>query len=316
MVTQTKSATSALETRRLHMPRLTMAQRRNVVGYIFIMPFILGFLIWFLIPAAIAAFLTTQHWDLMSAPQFAGTANVQEMFKDTLLPQSLRATVIYTVFSVPLGLGFSFFLALLINNQLPGISIFRTIFYLPSIVPAVANAALWAFIFNTEFGLLNALVRGLGIAKIPWLQDPRYAVPSFILMSLWGNAGGAMIIFLAGLQGIPELYYEAAEIDGAGAWAKLWRVTLPLMSPVIFFNLVIGFINSFQVFTSAFLITGGGPQNSTLFLVLYIYRTMFPGFDMGYAATLSWLLFFILAGLSFLVFRYLGRRIYYDNPVT
>src|SRR5579859_2586456 len=135
-------------------------------------------------------------------------------------------------------------------------------------------------------------------------------------MSLWGNAGAAMIIFLAGLQGIPELYYEAAEIDGAGAWDKLWNVTLPLMSPVIFFNLVIGFINSFQVFTSAFLITGGGPQNSTLFLVQYIYRTMFPGFDMGYAATLSWLLFFILAALSFLVFRYLGRRIYYDNPAT
>ncbi len=316
MATQIKSTPSVLGARRSKRISLTVAQRRNVIGYIFISPFVLGFIIWFLIPALVAAYLTTQQWDLISSPQFVGIANVQQLFSDPLLPVSLRATFIYTIASVPLGLLFSFCLALLINNNLPGIAIFRTIFYLPSIVPAVANAVLWAWIFNTEFGLLNAFVRGLGLSKVPWLQDPRYAVPSFIFMSLWGGVGGAMIIFLAGLQGIPDIYYEAAEIDGAGAWAKLWNVTLPLMSPVIFFNLVIGFINSFQVFTSAYLITGGGPQNSTLFLVLYIYRTMFQQLNMGYAATLSWLLFFILMGLSFLVFRYVGRRIYYDNPVA
>src|SRR5579859_5819228 len=315
MATRSEIISPAPNVSRLRIPRLTMAQRRNVTGYIFISPFVLGFLIWFLIPAAIAAYLTTQQWDLITAPQFTGTANFQQLFTDPLLPVSLKATFVYTIVSVPLGLVFSFCLAMLISNELPGISIFRTIFYLPSIVPAVASAALWAWILNTEFGLLNAFIRGIGLTKIPWLQDPNYAVPSFIFMSMWGGVGGAMIIFLAGLQGIPSIYYEAAEIDGAGAWAKLRDVTLPLMSPIIFFNLVIGFINSFQVFTSAYLITNGGPENSTLFLVLYIYRTAFEGLHMGYAATLSWLLFFILAGLSFLIFKYIGTRIYYENPV-
>ncbi len=299
----------------LPLPPLTLSQRRNVLGYIFISPFVLGFLIWFLIPAGVAAYLTTQKWDLISPPQFVGAANFQKLLTDPLLPQALRATFIYTAISVPLGLLLSFCLALLISNEFPGISIFRTIYYLPSIVPAVASAALWAWIFNTEFGLLNAFMRGIGLSKVPWLQDPKYAVPAFIFMSLWGGVGGAMIIFLAGLQGIPEIYYEAAEIDGADSLQMLWHVTLPLMSPIIFFNLVIGFINSFQVFTSAYLITNGGPQNSTLFLVLYIYRTAFQGLNMGYAAALSWLLFFILMGLSFLIFRYAGARIYYENPV-
>jgi multiple sugar transport system permease protein len=314
MATQPEITTSALDARRSRIPRLSLAQRRNVMGYLFISPFMLGFLIWFLIPAGLAAYLTTQKWDLMSAPEFVGLGNFQQMLTDPLLPKSLSATFVYTIAAVPLGLIFSFALAMLISTELPGISIFRTIFYLPSIVPAVASAALWAWIFNTEFGLLNAFMRGIGLSKVPWLQDPRYAVPSFIFMSLWGGVGGPMIIFLAGLQGIPDIYYEAAEIDGAGWWAKLWHVTLPLMSPIIFFNLVLGFINSFQVFTSAYLITGGGPQNATLFLVLYIYQTMFSSLDYGYAAALSWLLFFILMGLSLLVFRYVGSRIYYENP--
>ncbi len=314
MATQSDTTIPPLEARRSWLRRLTLAQKRNLTGYLFVSPFMLGFLIWFLFPAGLAAFLTFQKWDMMTAPEFVGLANYQQLLKDPLLGTSLKATLIYTAAAVPLGLLFSFFLALLISNELPGIAIFRTIFYMPSIVPAVASAALWAWIFNTEFGLLNVFIRGIGMSKVPWLQDPRYAVPAFIFMALWGGVGGPMIIFLAGLQGIPGIYYEAAEIDGAGWWAKLWHVTLPLMSPIIFFNLVIGFINSFQVFTSAYLITNGGPQNATLFLVLYIYQTAFQGFDMGYAAALSFLLFFILMGLSILVFRYVGRLIYYETP--
>src|SRR5690606_31699232 len=193
-----------------------------------------------------------------------------------------------------------------------GIAIFRTIYYLPSIVPAVANAVLWAWMFNTEFGLLNVLLRGVGLERIRWLQDPGIAPLALILMSLWG-AGSSMIIFLAGLQGIPDTFYEAAEIDGAGRWSKLMNVTLPLMSPIIFFNLVIGIISSFQVFTTGFLITDGGPQNSTLFLVLYIYRNAFEYLDMGYAATLSWLLFIIIMILTVVVFKFYGSRVYYEN---
>src|SRR5664279_4605023 len=209
--------------------RLTMAQRRTLVGYIFIMPFILGFLFWFLIPALASVYLTFQKWNLISPPQFVGLQNIQHLFNDPLLPQSLKATFLYSFISVPLSLILSFFLATLINRQFRGIAIFRTIYYLPSIVPAIATALLWAWMFNTEFGLVNVIVRAFGGAKIPWLQSTTWAIPAFIVLSLW-SAGGPMIIFLAGLQGIPDIYYEAAQIDGAGPWAKLRYVTLPLLS--------------------------------------------------------------------------------------
>ena len=291
----------------------TLAFRRNVTGYLFISPFILGFILWFLIPALIAVYLSVHKWNLISAPEFVGMDNVEQLFKDPLFPQALKATVLYTVISVPLGLMLSFGLAMLLNTQLPGIGIFRTIYYLPSIIPAVASAALWAWMFNTEFGLINVIIRAFGGPKVPWLQSPDWALPAIIIISLW-SVGGAMIIFLAGLQGIPDIYYEAAEIDGAGPWTKLRHITLPLMSPVFFFNLVIGFISSFQVFIAGYLITDGGPVNSTLFLVLYIYRTAFRSLNMGYAAVMSWVLFFILMGLSFLVFRYIGNRVHYEEP--
>lgn len=293
--------------------RLTLRQRRTLIGYIFIMPFILGFILWFLIPALVAGYLTFHRWDLISPPRFVGTDNIERLFTDPLLPQSLQASFVYTLFSVPLGQVFAFFLATLINTKIRGIAFFRTIYYMPTIVPAVASAILWAWIFNTEFGLLNAGLRALGVAKVPWLQDTGWVMVAFIVVSMWG-VGGTMIIFLAGLQGIPEMYYEAAEIDGAGMWAKLRHVTLPMMSPIIFFNLVLGFINSFQVFTTAYLLTDGGPQNATLFLVLYIYRTAFQSQKMGYAAALSWLLFLILMVFSVIIFRYLGSRVYYTNP--
>ena len=293
--------------------RLSQAQRRTITGYIFILPFILGFLFWFLIPALVAVYLTFQKWDLISPPQYIGLANIQHLFDDPLLPTSLRATVTYTLIAVPLSLFVSFFLASLINTRVRGIAFFRTIYYLPTIVPAVANAILWAWMFNTEFGLINVFLRTLGFPKVAWLQDTQLAIYAYVIVSLWG-VGSSMITFLAGLQGIPDIYYEAAEIDGADPWSKLVHITLPLMSPIIFFNFVIGFINSFQIFTVAFLLTNGAPQNSTLFLVLYIYRTAFRNQNMGYAATLSWLLFFVLMLLSFVVFKYLGTRVYYENP--
>lgn len=293
-------------------PGLTLAQRRTVIGYIFIAPFILGVILWWLLPAVVAANLSFHRWNLISPPRFVGLANFERLFADPLLMQSLHATFIFTIFSVPIGLAFAFLLALLLTTRIRGIAIFRTIYFLPSIVPAVAGAILWAWIFNTEFGLLNVVVRALGGPRIAWLQDPNWTMVAFIILSIWG-VGGTMIIYLAGLQGIPTMYYEAADIDGAGRWAKVRHVTLPLMSPIIFFTLILGLIGSMQVFTNAFLITNGGPQNATLFLVLYIYRMAFQSLHMGYAAVLSWLLFFILAVLSLIVFRYFGRRIYYEN---
>jgi multiple sugar transport system permease protein len=205
----------------------------------------------------------------------------------------------------------SFSMALLINTKIRGIALFRTIYYLPSIIPAVANAVLWAFILNTDFGLLNSFLHYLHIPKVAWLQEPEWALPALILMSLWG-VGTTMIIFLAGLQGIDEEYYDAAKIDGAGTLARFWYVTIPMMSAVIFFNLVLGIINSFQVFTAGYLITTGGPQNSTLFYVLYLYQQGFRYLKMGYASALSWVLTFIILIFTGIIFRTLGSRVYYE----
>jgi multiple sugar transport system permease protein len=304
--------TPALSTRTK--PRFwNLQRRRTLIGYIFIMPFILGVLAWLLIPAAVAGWLSFQEWNIILPPKPVGLKNFTRLFEDKLFWQALKVTTNYTLISVPLGMVVSFGLALLLNTKVRGIRFFRTIFYLPSIVPAVANAVLWAWIFSAEFGLLNLVLRSFGIPKIGWLLDPKWVMPALIIVSLWG-VGGAMVIYLAGLQGIPKEYYEASEIDGAGRWAQLWNITIPLMGPVIFFNLVLGIIGSFQVFTIGYLLTDGGPQNATLFYVLYLYRNAFTYFEMGYATALAWVLFLIILLLTLLVVKYLGGRVYYEEP--
>jgi multiple sugar transport system permease protein len=290
----------------------TLAGKRTVVGYIFIMPFILGFLIWFLIPAGVALWLTVHEWKFTTPPKYVGLANIIRLWTDNRFWISLRVTSTYTLIAVPLGLLFGFILALFLNTKVRGITVFRTIYYLPSIVPAVANAVLWAWIFNTEYGLANVGLRAIGLPKIKWLQDPDWALPALIIMALWGFGGG-MVIYLAGLQGIPQTFYEAAEIDGAGRWARLWHITIPLISPVIFFNLIIGIIGTFQVFVAGRLITNGGPQNATLFYVLYMYQNTFQNQKMGYAAAMAWVLFLIVTLLTLFVFKYVGNRVYYED---
>jgi multiple sugar transport system permease protein len=290
----------------------TQAGRKTVVGYIFISPFILGFLLWFFIPASVAAWLTFQEWNMLSAPKFVGLANLGKLWADELFWQALKVTTIFTVVSVPLSLVLGFFLALMLNTAVRGITVFRTIYYIPSIVPAVANAVLWAWIFNTEFGLANAGLNVLGISKIKWLQEPEWALPALIIMSLWGFGSG-MVIYLAGLQGIPRVFYEAAQIDGAGRLSQLRHITLPLISPVLFFNLIIGVIGSYQIFTAGRLVTNGGPQNATLFYVLHLYRTAFQSLKMGYAAALAWVLFLIIMLLTLFIFKYVGSRVYYED---
>jgi multiple sugar transport system permease protein len=285
--------------------------RRTINGYLFIMPFILGVLLWVVYPAGMAAWLAFQKWNLITPPEFVGLDNFKTMFADKLFWQSLRVTFTYTFVSVPAGLVIAFLMALLINTKVKGLALFRTIYYLPSIVPAVANAVLWAWIFNTDFGLLNAILNYFKIPKIAWLQQPEWALPALILMSLW-SVGSTMIIFLAGLQGIDDVYYEAAKIDGAGSFHQLIHITIPMMSSVIFFNLILGVIGSFQVFTAGYLITSGGPQNATLFYVLYLYRMGFQNLKMGYAAALSWVLFFIILIFTLIIFKTVGKRVYYQ----
>lgn len=290
----------------------TRVLRRTLIGYIFISPFVLGFVLWFLGPALTAIWLAFTDWNLLRPPVFIGLDNFQKLFRDELVLQSLKVTTIYTLVSVPLRLLSSFAVALLLNTNIRSMKLFRTIYYIPSIVPAVANAVLWAWVLNSEFGLLNALLRSLGMRKVLWLQKPEWALPALILMNLW-SLGSSMVICLAGLQGIPDVLYEAAEIDGAGRWAKLVYVTIPQMSPVLFFNLVMGVMWSFQVFTAGYLMTNGGPQNATLFYVLYLYRNAFEFLDMGYAAVLAGGLFLIILGLTGLIFKFVGSKVYYEE---
>jgi multiple sugar transport system permease protein len=286
--------------------------RKTLIGYSFILPFILGFILWNLIPAGTAAWLSFQEWNMIRAPKFILFNNFTRMFSDKLFWQALKVTFIYSIVSVPLRLVLGFMIAVLLNTKVKAMPVFRTIFYMPSIVPSVANAVLWAWILNSEFGLLNAGLSLFDIPKIRWLQEPELALPALVIMSLW-TVGGSMVIYLAGLQGIPDVFYEAADIDGAGAWPKFWHITVPLMSPVILFNLVMGIIGSFQVFTAGFLITNGGPQNATLFYVLYLYRSAFQQLRMGYSAAMGWVLFLIILLLTWIVFKWFGKQVYYEE---
>jgi multiple sugar transport system permease protein len=234
------------------------------------------------------------------------------VLEDPLFIKSLYNTFYYVILSVPLGLLVALGLALLLNLQLRGVAIFRTIFYVPMVTPVVAVSLLWLFLFNPQFGILNYVLTLVGLPALGWISDPTWSKPSLILMSLW-TVGGTMLIFLAGLQGIPAHLYEAAEIDGANIWQRFLNVTLPMLSPVIFFNLVLGIIGSFQTFTQAYVMTGGGPVDSTLFYALYLYRSAFKLLKMGYASSMAWVLLVIILVLTWLQFR-LGRSwVYYEG---
>ncbi len=294
---------------------MSAARRRDLRdGLLLTSPFIIGVLFLWVGPMIYSLFLLMQDWDLITPPKFIGLGNFVRLWNDPLVAKSLGNTAYYTFIGVPLQLIVAFGLALLLNQNVRGLSIYRTVYYLPYITPAVAFAVVWIQILNPEFGVLNNLLAIVGIHPIKWLFDPTWAKPAFILMSLW-LVGFQMIIFLAGLQGVPKELHEAAAIDGANTWRRFWNVTMPIMSPVIFFNLVIGIIGSFQIFTGSFIITKGGPQDSTLFMVLYIYRNAFEYFKMGYAVTLSWLLFLIIMIFTAIQFFFANRWVYYEGKV-
>lgn len=283
-------------------------------GLLYTSPFLLGVLFLWVGPMLYSLYLMTQDWNLITDPKFVGLRNFERALQDPLVTKSLGNTAYYTFIGVPLQLLVAFGLALMLNESVKGLSLYRTIYYLPSITPAVAFAVVWIQILNPEFGVLNNILGYVGIGPIKWLFDPAWSKPAFILMSLW-LTGFQMIIFLAGLQGVPRELKDAAAIDGANTWGRFWNVTVPIISPVIFFNLIIGIIGSFQVFTSAFIMTRGGPQDSTLFFVLYIYRNAFEYFRMGYAATLAWLLFLIIMIFTAIQFFFANRWVYYEGKV-
>ncbi|MFB3897211.1 MAG: carbohydrate ABC transporter permease [bacterium] len=296
------------------MKSFSIEKREAIACYLFISPCVLGLLIFTVGPMLASFFMAFTDWDILTRPAWVGIANYKEIFTDDpFFWKALWNTLYFTAFTVPLGLIGSFLLALLLNAKVKGLSWFRTAFYLPSIVPAVAGTMLWLWILHPDFGLLNAVLHGLHLPTPPWMADPAWSKPALIIMSLWG-LGGGMIIYLAGLQGIPEQLYEAAAIDGANGWHRFWHITIPQMSPVIFFNLIMGMIGALQTFTQAFIMSNGlgGPADSTLFYVFYIYNKAFREFQMGYACALAWILFVIILIITLIQFKYVGKRVYYE----
>lgn len=280
---------------------------------LFITPWLAGFLIFSAGPMLMSLGLSFCKYDLYTL-EFVGTENYRRLLtRDPLFWKALQNTALYALFSVPLGLVGSLAIALLLHQNVRGQRLFRTFFYLPSLVPAVASSLLWLWVLNTDNGLVNYTLSRLGIRGPAWFENPTWTLPAFILMSLWGVGGARMIIFLAGLQGISESYYEAARIDGANGRQQFLHITLPMLSPTLFFNLILGIIGSFQVFTSAYIMTGGGPSNASLFYVLYLFRNAFEYFKLGKASAMAWILFALLLSLTVIQFKNARRWVYYEG---
>ena len=293
--------------------RMTLARKEELEGYIFLLPWILGFLFFSLGPLLASMYLGMTSYRGYGVPKWVGFSNFERMFTaDKLFWQSLKVTVLYAAGFLPLGLVLGFSVAMMMNQNVKGITVFRTIYYLPAVVSGAAVAILWQFVFHRDFGVLNNILGWLGIDPIAWLLSERWAMVAFIIMGLWG-VGGGMIVYLAGLQGIPTELYEAAAIDGAGGWRRFWNITIPLMTPTIFFNLVTGLIGTLQIFATAYIMTSGGPNYATFFYSLNIYYTTFQKLYLGYASALAWVLFVLILVFTLLIFRTSRTWVYYEG---
>ena len=288
--------------------------REQMDAYLFIAPWLIGFLLFTAGPMLASLYISFNRWEIVTPPVWTGLEQYQKLFTDDRFYLSLWNTAYYVFLGVPLHLFLALLAALAMNLNLRGIRIFRTLYYVPSLTPAVANSILWLWIFHPQYGLANAFLQTLGLKGLYWLQDPILAKPSFIIMSFW-TIGGQMVILLAGLKGIPEQLYEAAAIDGANTWQNFRHVTLPLLTPALFFNLIIAIIGAFQVFTQAFIMTEGGPNYATLFYLLYLYRMAFENFQMGYASAMAWVLFIIILFFTILQFRLSDRWVFYEGDL-
>jgi ABC-type sugar transport system permease subunit len=288
--------------------------RENLDAYLMIGPWLVGFLALTAGPMIGSALLALSSWNLLTPPRLIGLGNFVELLQDELFWLSLYNTAYYTVIGVPVHLLCALLAALAVNVRLRMVSFYRAMLYLPSITPSVASALLWTWIFNPDFGLANSVLASLGLPRSMWIYDPASAKPAMILMGIWG-VGPQMVIFLAGLQSVPDALHEAAAIDGANFWQRFRHITLPMLSPVIFFSLIVGMIGSFQVFNSAFIMTQGGPANSTLFYVLYLYRKAWESLTMGYASAMAWVLFVVILAFTLVQFRLANRWVYYEGDL-
>ncbi len=299
-----KGPTSASEAR----------HRRN--GLLFASPWIVGLLVFYAYPILASLYYSLCSYDGIRAPHWVGIQNYRRMlFEDDLFFKTLYNTLYMVVVGVPLSLCCGLGVALLLNQKVKGMSLYRTIYYLPSITPVVANSILWLWLLNPDIGLVNVVLQHLGISKPPaWLADPMWAKPALLLMGLWG-VGGGMVIYLAALQNVPAALYEAAAIDGAGVLHRFRNVTLPMITPVILFNMITGLIGSFQYFTEAYVMTNGGPEDSTTFYALHLFNSAFQDFHLGYASAMAWVLFLIILACTVVVFKSSLKWVYYGGEV-
>jgi len=285
----------------------------DVAGWLFIAPNLFGFLVFVAGPVVAGFAISFTEWNLLSAPQYVGLHQYRELLQDPLVWLSLKNTLIYSLISIPGGMAVSLLLALGVNYAAFTAKIYRTLFFIPVVTSAVAVALMWKWIFNQQFGLLNYLLTEIGVGKVGWLTDPKIALVSVAIVSIWKSMGYYMVLFLAGLQGIPREYYEAAALDGAGSWHRFRDITLPLLSPTLFFVLIISGIGSFQVFDQVYVMTKGGPGNSTLVYNYYLYQNAFEYFRMGYASALAYFLFALIFAITLLQIKFLSKRVQYDQ---
>ncbi|PHF04576.1 ABC transporter permease [Bacillus pseudomycoides] len=287
----------------------------KLVPYAFIFPWVFGFVAFTLGPLLFSLFISFFDWPLIGEVQFVGLKNYQDMFlNDPMFWDSLWVTVKFAALFVPFNLIIALFLAILLNQKVKGYAFFRTFFYLPSVISGVALAMIWAWVYNGEYGILNYFLSLVGIKGPNWLSDPNWSLIAMVIASLWGQ-GTLMLIFLAGLKNIPQNLYEAASIDGAGKVQQFFKITLPMLTPTILFNLITTIIGAFQQLTLALVLTGGGPLKSTYFYAMYVYENAFKYFKMGYSSANAWFMFLIILGLTLLVFKSSATWVYYENEM-
>jgi multiple sugar transport system permease protein len=298
------------------MPRRGMSKqekRNQMLGLLFISPWLIGFILFAVFPLLASIYYSLTNYDFIREPNFIGLTNYTRLFTtDPDFWTVIYNTVYYVGFGVPIGMSVAFLVANLLNSDVRGRTFFRSIIYIPSIVPAICTAMVWLFILNVQYGVVNGILKYFELPTIPFLSNPSLAKPSLIMIYVWAQ-GGAVVIYLAALQDVPRTLYEAATVDGANAWQRFWNVTVPMCTPVILFNFIMGIISAFQDFTLPFVLTGGGPMKSTEFYVVNLYRNAFVQFSLGKASAMAWILFMIILVLSVILFRTSARWVYYGG---
>jgi multiple sugar transport system permease protein len=295
------------------MTKLHRQVRAVAIGWAFLSPWLIGFLVFTLVPIALSLYYSFCRFSLLQPPLVKGMENYHSLASDPIFWKVLYNTAMYALFALPLGMIAALGVAMLLNSNIRGVTIYRALVFLPSLVPVVASAMLWLWLFNAKLGLINAALRRLGIANPPgWLTDVRWAMPALVVMSFWG-IGNTVVIYLAGLQDVPRELYEAAEIDGASPAGKVWHVTLPCISPVIFFNLIMAIIGTLQIFAAPFILTAGGPARSTYFYTMYLYDNAFSYLKMGYASSMAWVQLLIVLALTALAAWSSKRWVHYQG---